>query len=72
MGTVVEELRRRIEVRGQLSLIAKAAGLDHGHVLRIARGERKNPGYKTIKKLERALAEVPEPTAGDVHGEAVA
>lgn len=52
---IAERLKGALESRGNLSAIAREASVGHSVVLKIASGKTKNPGIRTVEKIEAAM-----------------
>jgi transcriptional regulator with XRE-family HTH domain len=68
MQRTIERLKQAIAERGMLSRIAEKCDVAPSTVLRISRGETKDPGFSTMESIERALDELenPAPAAKEV------
>jgi len=50
-----QRLSKAVDERGVLAEIARITGISHVGISKIARGETKNPGHFTVRKIEAAL-----------------
>lgn len=61
-----ESVRAGLESRrGAWQELAKAAGVSHSWISKFVRGEIGNPGFRTLQRLQRAMASPLELEARD-------
>jgi len=58
MEHIIVALEKENAVRGRITAIAKLAGLSPVGVRKIAERKSKNPGLLTLRKIERAMADL--------------